>query len=202
MIDNIHWLGHASFRIIHDKNIYIDPYEIEPGDPADIILITHNHYDHCSIKDIEKIKNSQTVIIATADSASQLSGKVKIIKSGETITESGITVEAVPAYNMRKSFHPKENNWVGYIITIGGKRIYHTGDSDAIPEMSNIEADIVLIPVGGTYTMSAEEAAQVINKIMPEYAIPMHYGTIIGSEADAQQFVNLSKVPGKILKKE
>jgi len=202
MIDNIHWLGHASFKITHDKTIYIDPYEIEGGETADIILITHNHYDHCSLEDIEKIKGPQTVIITTSDTASQISGNVKTIKPGDTITEAGISIEAVPAYNVRKSFHPKENNWVGYIITIGDKRVYHTGDSDAIPEMSAVKADIVLIPVGGTYTMSAEEAAQVINKIMPEYAIPMHYGTIIGSREDAQRFVNLSKVPVKVLKKE
>jgi len=202
MIDNIHWLGHASFKITHDKTIYIDPYEIEGGETADIILITHNHYDHCSLEDIEKIKGPQTIIITTSDTASQISGNVKTIKPGDTITEAGISIEAVPAYNVRKSFHPKENNWVGYIITIGDKRVYHTGDSDAIPEMSAVKADIVLIPVGGTYTMSAEEAAQVINKIMPEYAIPMHYGTIIGSREDAQRFVNLSKVPVKVLKKE
>jgi len=202
MIENIHWLGHASFKITNDKNIFIDPYELQTEDTADIILITHNHYDHCSAEDIEKIQGPKTVIIATADCAHQLSGKVKTIKPGDTLKQSGITVEAVPAYNPRKAFHPKENNWVGYIITVGGKRIYHTGDSDAIPEMSSIEADIVLVPVGGTYTMSAEEAAQVVNLIKPEYAVPMHYGTIIGSDADAQRFANLSHVPVKILKKE
>jgi len=202
MIENIHWLGHASFKITNDKKIFIDPYQLKKKETADIILITHSHYDHCSRDDVDMLKGPQTVIITTKDSASQLSGNIKIINPGETITEAGIQIEAVPAYNMRKAFHPKENNWVGFIITVGGKRIYHTGDSDAIPEMNNIKADIVLIPVGGTYTMTAEEAAQVINKIMPEFAIPMHYGTIIGSSSDAQKLANLSKVPVKILNKE
>jgi L-ascorbate metabolism protein UlaG (beta-lactamase superfamily) len=195
MVENIHWLGHASFKITGEKTVYIDPWKLKDGEPADIILITHDHYDHLSPEDVAKIATDRTWIVTTADAAKKLSGNIKTIKPGDSIIVEGIKIEAVPAYNVNKNFHPKANNWVGFIVTINNKRIYHTGDCDFMPEMKNIKADIVLMPVGGTYTMTAEEAANAVNTINPEVAIPMHYDDIVGSKADAEKFKNLCRSP-------
>jgi L-ascorbate metabolism protein UlaG (beta-lactamase superfamily) len=195
MVENIHWLGHASFKITGEKIVYIDPWKLKDGEPADIILITHNHYDHLSPEDVAKIATDKTWIVTTADAAKKLSGNIKTVKPGDSITVEGIKIEAVPAYNVNKNFHPKANNWVGFIVTINKKRVYHSGDCDFMPEMKNIKADIVLMPVGGTYTMTAEEAANAVNTINPKAAIPMHYDDIVGSKADAEKFKNLCKSP-------
>jgi L-ascorbate metabolism protein UlaG (beta-lactamase superfamily) len=200
MIDKIYWLGHATFQIKDEKIIYIDPWKLKgTEEKADIILITHDHYDHCEPKDVSKILQPGTVIVTTADCAQKLSGDVRIIAPGGRVELDGVEVEAVPAYNVDKEFHPQANGWVGFIITMGGQRIYHTGDSDVTPEMKQVKADIVLLPVGGTYTMTAEQAAEVANAIAPGWAIPMHYGDIVGSEGDAARFQELCQVPVKIL---
>ncbi len=199
----IDWLGHASVRITSDKIIYIDPYKIKGDGKADLILITHGHYDHCSIEDIQKITKPTTIIVATTDCSSKFSGKVevadvKLIEPGQAINISGVSIEAVPAYNPKKQFHPKDNAWVGYIIEVQGKRIYHAGDTDLIPEMKKIKADIALLPIGGKYTMSPEEAAEAANIINPQLAIPIHFGSIIGTKADAEKFKALCKCKAKI----
>jgi L-ascorbate metabolism protein UlaG (beta-lactamase superfamily) len=200
MIDNIKWLGHATFQIKDDKVIYIDPWKLKgTEEQADIILITHDHYDHCVPEDVAKIQGPKTVIITTADCAQKLSGDVRVITPGQRMAVQGVEVEAVPAYNLNKDFHPQANGWVGFIITVSGQRIYHSGDSDYTPEMGQVQADIVLLPVGGTYTMTAAEAAQAANDIGPSYAVPMHYGTIVGSEKDARKFQELCQVPVRIL---
>jgi L-ascorbate metabolism protein UlaG (beta-lactamase superfamily) len=200
MLDKIKWLGHATFQIKDDQVIYIDPWQLKGTEErADIILITHDHYDHCVPEDVAKIQGEKTVIITTADCAQKLSGDVRVIAPGQRMVIDGVEVEAVPAYNVDKDYHPKTNGWVGFIVTIGDQRIYHTGDSDLTPEMCQVRADIVLLPVGGTYTMTAEEAARAANAIGPGHAIPMHYGTIIGSEEDAREFERLCQVPVKIL---
>ena len=192
VIEKIKRLGHAAFRFDFAKTIYIDPYQLSGNLPkADVIICTHEHFDHCSPEDIAKIQDEKTIIIATADSAKKLSGNVKIIAPGESITLDEIKVEAVPAYNTNKNFHPKENGWIGVIIDDGNVRIYHTGDSDVIPEMKKINADVWLVPVSGTYVMNAEEAAEIINEVSPKIAVPMHYGAIVGSAADAENFANL-----------
>ena len=203
----LQWLGHASFRIKNIVTIYIDPYELDTEEKADIILITHGHYDHCSIKDLEKISTPETVIVATADCSSKLAGKVKakdlkIASPGQSFDINGIKVEAVPAYNINKEFHPKGNEWVGYILTIENTRIYHAGDSDAIPEMKQIKADVALLPVGGTYTMNAEEAADMVNEMDVKKVVPMHFGSIVGSKDDAERFKRLVKAEVEILEKE
>jgi L-ascorbate metabolism protein UlaG (beta-lactamase superfamily) len=200
MLETIKWLGHATFQIKDDKIIYIDPWKLQgTEEEADIILITHDHYDHCVPEDVAKIQGEKTVVVTTADCAQKLTGDVRIISPGQSMTVEGVEVEAVPAYNLDKDFHPQTNGWVGFIITIGGRRIYHAGDTDLTPELGQVQADIVLLPVGGTYTMTAEEAAQAADAIGPSYAIPMHYGTIVGSQEDAQRFQELCRVPVKIL---
>lgn len=204
MIKNIHWLGHDTFRIIGEKIIYTDPFKIKKEDTADIILITHEHYDHCSPEDVRKILGPQTVIVTTADCAKKLSGRIITVKPGDRITVEGVEIEAVPSYNTNKHFHPKESGWVGYIFTVSGKRIYIAGDTDHIPEMKAFRADIALLPVSGTYVMTADEAVRAALDIKPGIAVPMHFGSIVGSDQDARKFADglKGKVEVKILLEE
>ncbi len=158
------------------------PYQMKSTVPADIILVSHDHFDHCSPDDIKKIQKKDTVIITDKASAGKLTGDVRIVKPGDRLTVQGIEIEIVPAYNTNKQFHPKSDGKLGFIITIDGARVYHAGDTDFIPEMKNIKADIALLPVSGTYVMTADEAVQAALAINPKFAIPMHYGAIVGSE--------------------
>jgi L-ascorbate metabolism protein UlaG (beta-lactamase superfamily) len=188
MVTNIHWLGHDTFRITGEKVIYTDPFKLKKKDTADIILITHSHYDHCSPEDVEKVSSPQTVVVAPEDCREKLGGDVRVVKPGDVIEVSGIRIEAVPSYNTNKQFHTRDRKWVGYIFTTGGKRIYIAGDTDRIPEMKDFRADIALLPVSGTYVMTAEEAVMAALDIRPSVAIPMHYGSIVGTDADATRF--------------
>jgi L-ascorbate metabolism protein UlaG (beta-lactamase superfamily) len=209
MIENIHWLGHDAFRIENDKIIYTDPYELQGELPkADLILITHDHFDHLSLEDVAKVAKDDTVIVTIAAAAEKLEGDVRVVEPGDSFTVLGIPIEAVPAYNVNKfrspgePFHPQESGHVGFIITVAGRRIYHAGDTDVIPEMDDIEADIALLPVGGTYTMTAEEAAEAANRIQPKVAIPMHHSAIVGSVEDARHFADLCEMEVIILSQE
>jgi len=204
MTENIHWLGHDTFKITGEKVIFTDPFKLRKKDTADIVLITHEHYDHCSPEDIKKIQGSGTVIVAPSDCAAKLSGNIKKVKPGDKINVNGIDIEVVPSYNTNKQFHIKDRNWVGYIFTVNGKRIYLAGDTDYIPEMKTFKADIALLPVSGTYVMTADEAVKAALDIMPKVAIPMHYNSIVGTEKDAKQFAEGLKgtVEVKILKQE
>lgn len=201
MIKNIHWLGHDTFRITGGgKVVYTDPFRIENGKSgsspeADLVLITHEHYDHCSPEDVGKIAGPNTVIVCPADSTGKFAGATGV-KPGDRLNAAGVDIEAVPSYNTNKKFHPREKEWVGYIFTIGGKRIYIAGDTDHIPEMKGFKADIALLPVSGTYVMTAEEAASAALDIKPEVAIPMHYGSVVGTAEDAGRFKKL--LGGKI----
>lgn len=200
LLEGITWLGHDSFRIKAPEGvIYVDPWKLRSVEPADLILITHEHHDHFSADDVKKLLKPDTTIVTIAAVAKQLKGDVRTVKPGDTLTVKGVKIEAVPAYNPAKQFHPKAAGHVGFIITAGGRRIYHAGDTDAIPEMANIQTDVALLPVGGKYTMTASEAAQVANLIKPKVAVPMHWGDIIGTRADAEAFKKASKVPVEIL---
>ena len=214
---DLEWLGHASVRIkTRKKIIYIDPYQISVKEKADIILITHSHYDHCSIQDIEKIAKDGTIIICTADSQSKIAKikekiKLGIMESGKGFDVGEIRVQAVPAYNINKKFHQKSEGWLGYVIQINSVIIYHAGDTDLIKEMKKLTGYakkgnyfVALLPVGGTYTMTAEEASKAASIIKPTLAIPIHWGSIIGSKNDAEKFVKLCEEKGikaEILKK-
>ncbi|HWP82997.1 MAG TPA: MBL fold metallo-hydrolase [Bacteroidota bacterium] len=188
--DHIHWLGHASFCIEDGpKRIFFDPWKLSPSVPlADLILITHSHYDHFSIDDIRRITKDTTAIVAPVDVAKQLKGNVIALKPGETLSIQEWTIETIPAYNLGKQYHQKANNWVGYILTLShGQRIYHAGDTDFTPEMRNVRSDVALLPCGGTYTMTAKEAAAAANAFRPKLVIPMHWGDIVGSKNDAEE---------------
>ncbi len=204
MAENIFWLGHDSFRLKGEKVIYIDPWKLAAdAEKADVILVTHDHHDHFSQEDISKISKAETVVVAPQSVATKLGGKTLIVKPGDKLSAAGVAIEVTPAYNPNKKFHPKSAGHVGYIVTLNGKRIYHTGDTDLIPEMAQIKADIALLPVSGTYVMTAKEAAEAANTIKPGLAIPMHYGDadVVGTRNDAEEFKRLAKVPVEILEK-
>lgn len=209
----ISWLGHDSFRIKNAKTLIIDPFKIRPiPDKADILLITHEHYDHLSLEDVKKVVSEKTTIVTIPACKKELSSlkvkEVKAAKPGDRVQVGEVSIEVVPAYNLNKFrepgkvFHPKEDGKAGYIVGMKGVRIYHAGDTDAIPEMKGLKADLALLPVSGTYVMTAEEAAQAAKMISPKLAIPMHYGTIVGSEQDAEKFRQLASCPVQILKPE
>jgi L-ascorbate metabolism protein UlaG (beta-lactamase superfamily) len=215
----ITWTGHDGFRIrgTNSQNnqvtVYIDPYQLaskyQKQNDADVVLLTHNHFDHLSIDDLKQIINNNTSILSATECVEKLAGlKVKEIsgiKPGEKSIIKGLTIEAVPAYNINKKFHPKSDGKVGFIIRINEKRIYHAGDADLIPEMESVDPDIALVPVSGTYVMTAEEAAKAVNELIrpKKVVIPMHYNAVVGTEEDAKKFkklVNVCKV--EILSKE
>jgi len=197
----IQWFGHASFRISDGKNvIYIDPWKLPraPHD-ADAIFVSHSHYDHCSKLDVAKASKDGTVVIAPADTIQKL-GATNAITPGESFPIEDILVEAVAAYNIGKTFHPRGHNWCGAVITLAGRRIYYAGDTDVIPQMSNLkDVDVALLPVGGTYTMSPQEAATAAKAIGCRAAIPYHWGDIVGSEEDAQAFAQAAPCPVHVL---
>jgi len=212
------WLGHSGFLIKSNKVVYIDPYGIKDGnEPADIILITHSHYDHCSLSDMQKIIKEGTKIVAPPDCQSTITKldapvDIILIEPGQEIEIRDFKISAFPSYNIDKHFHPKEEEWVGYVIKNDGVIIYHSGDTDVIPEMQKLtgykqqdKEFIALLPVGGRFTMNAEEAAEAAKIIKPTLAIPMHWGSVIGSEKDAKEFVELCSDEGiraEILEKE
>ena len=188
MIKHIKWLGHDGFMIDASKTICIDPYQILTDKKADLILITHDHFDHCSPEDIAKIQHEKSIVITEKDSAKKISGEVRTIKPGEAITIDNIRIEGVRAYNVNKNFHPKTNDWLGFIVDVDGVKIYHAGDTDLIPEMADLKTDIAFLPVSGTYVMTADEAIEAAKLINPAIAIPMHYGAIVGDKNDAIRF--------------
>ncbi|MEK6885419.1 MAG: MBL fold metallo-hydrolase [Nanoarchaeota archaeon] len=220
----IKWLGQSGFQIKtgNGKRVYIDPYKISDkfvSEPADIIFITHSHYDHCSIEDIQKISNNGTIIVCPADVSSKMrhiTSKIdlRIAEIGEKLNffEDTMNCWPVMAYNLNKEkiAHAREEDWMGYILDFGGILVYHAGDSDLIPEMkqlSTMNIDIALLPVGGTFTMNAGEAAKAAAVIKPKIAIPMHYGTVngVGSKSDADVFakhVSSEDIEVKVLEKE
>jgi L-ascorbate metabolism protein UlaG (beta-lactamase superfamily) len=189
-IDHIHWIGHASFRLEDGATqIYIDPWKLPARAPkADVILITHSHFDHYSEDDIARVEQPSTIFIAAADVAGKLGRRhVTTARPGGTYQAGAVRVEAVPAYNVGKPFHGKDKGWVGYIVTLSsGQRIYHAGDSDATPEMRALHVDVALMPCGGTYTMTPDEVAAAANAFKPAVLIPMHWGEVVGSKADAE----------------
>jgi len=188
----VEWLGHAGFRLKGEVVVYLDPYLL-PSNPekADIILITHEHYDHCDPERVRQLSKEGTVIVAPSACASKLGGEVKVVEPGDQMVVKNIEIVAVHAYNIGKPYHQKGAG-VGYVLRLGGKNIYHAGDTDLTPEMENLkEVDIALLPIGGTYTMDLNEAAEAAGVIKPGIVIPMHYNYISGTAADTDEFKEL-----------
>ena len=208
MLENIEVLYHSSIRIIKNKVIYIDPFKIDKSyNDADIVFITHDHFDHYSEEDIDKVINENTTIIIPKELLTKILRKginknaVITVESNKEYMVQGIKFETIPAYNTDKTFHPKENDWVGYIITLDGIRYYIAGDTDITEENRKVKCDVAFVPVGGTYTMDFKEAAQLINEIQPKIAVPIHYGSVVGTKQDATDFIKLlhSSIKGIIL---
>jgi L-ascorbate metabolism protein UlaG (beta-lactamase superfamily) len=193
----LHWMGHDTFRVDGPPVVYVDPFKLPAGaPPADLILITHEHSDHCSPADVAAIRGPATVVVATAAAAAKLPPQVTLIAPGEAKTAAGVALRAVPAYNTDKKFHPKAAAMVGFVFTVGGVTYYHAGDTDHIPEMAGLAPDVALLPVSGTYVMTAEQAAEATRAIRPKVAVPMHYGSIVGGEDDAARFAKLLEGSG------
>jgi len=188
IMEKIHWLGHASFAVYGSRTVFFDPYHISGSRKADLILVSHTHSDHFSPEDIVRVAGEKTTLVISSDAKPDYPTHVVKMRPGDSIELMGLTVEAVAAYNLKKSFHPKANNWLGYILTIDGARIYHAGDTDFIPEIKGLRADVGLIPIGGTYTMESNEAAEAVNAMKLSRAVPMHWGGIVGTQKDAQTF--------------
>ncbi len=208
MLESIEVLCHASIKFTKEKTIYFDPFKIaKEYHDADIIFVTHSHYDHFSEKDILKVKRQNTKIVITQDLYErtkklgfQEKNIIKVIPN-ETYQIDSILVKTIPAYNTNKQFHPKENNWVGYLIKFDDVIYYVAGDTDLTEENKKIKCDVAFVPIGGTYTMTQEEAVKLVNRIKPKIAIPIHYGEIVGTKQDAKKFKEMlnSEIECKIL---
>lgn len=197
----ITWFHHASCLLQKDnKAIYIDPWELPATvPPADLILITHEHFDHYAPPDISKLTTPNTELLVPQSMFGQAPAKSHYVKPGDILMLGGVRIEVVPAYNSNKQFHPRSSQWVGYIVEMGGVRYYHAGDTDYLPEMSNIRADVVFLPVGGTYTMNAREAAKAVATIKPGLAVPIHWGKVVGQHKDAVDFIKMVGDKGWLL---
>lgn len=192
--------------------VYTDPFRIRGGKPADLILVTHSHFDHFSPEDIRKVASSSSVAVAPRDCEDGLKRlglrEVKTVAAGGRVEVSDVEVKAVPAYNVNKfrspgvPFHPKQGGALGYVFKMGGVTLYHTGDTDFIPEMEGLSVDVMFVPVSGTYVMTADEAAEATRRVKPKLAIPMHYGSIVGGRGDAEKFSRLATCEVEILSRE
>lgn len=209
MLEEVKINCHSSIKIKKNKTIYIDPFRIENVyQDADYIFITHSHYDHFSTKDILKVAKIDTVFVTVEETKSSLTlmgipdNQIVVVKPNNSYELQEIKFETVPAYNKNKKFHPKENEWVGYIINLGGTKYYIAGDTDDIEEIENIECDVAFLPIGGTYTMNAEEAANLANKIKANTVVPIHYGEIVGTKKDLEKFIKLTNKEIKVLIKQ
>lgn len=203
MYEEIQVFTQSSIRIAGDQTIYFDPFRME-GEPhdADIILVTHAHYDHFSPEDMAKAKNASTVLVcpASMEAETEKSGIsrefTEFVRPGDELEINGVRILAVPAYNVGKPFHPRENHWVGYVVSMGGTSYYIAGDTDINDDVKQVKCDVALLPAGGTYTMTAEEGAELAEIIAPKAAIPTHYGSIVGAPEDGERFKSL--LSGKV----
>jgi L-ascorbate metabolism protein UlaG (beta-lactamase superfamily) len=207
MLDDFTWFKQSSYLWTGQKIVYIDPWEVRDDDPkADVVFITHAHFDHYSEPDLNKIVTERTVLVAPHDVAEQClkRGDVRAVRPGETIEAGGFSAEAIPAYNQRedrKDFHPRDNDWVGYIIDLGGTRYFFAGDTDHTKEVGDVRTDVAFLPIGGTYTMDIDEAIEAAKAIGPKLAVPCHFGFVVGSQKLGDQFVKaIAPIEGWVMK--
>ena len=200
MLEGIQVIYHSSIRFSKGKVIYFDPFKIDKDyNDADVIFITHDHYDHYSEEDIDKVVKNDTIIVAPEDLLTKLLKKgferdnIILVMPNQKYTVKGIEFETIPAYNVNKNFHPKANEWVGYLINIEEISYYISGDTDITDENRKVECDVAFVPVGGTFTMDYKEAADLVNEIKPIIAVPTHYGSIVGEKTDGESFKKLVK---------
>lgn len=200
---DIRRIAHDTFRIAGTKVIYIDPFQVKDRDQADILLLSHEHFDHMSPEDFDKVLTPETTIVASVRCKEGLKNvkakSIHFLEPGQKTTVDGIEIEAIAAYNINKfrepgqTFHPQGGGGCGFVIQMDGAKVYHAGDTDCIPEMSSVRCDIALLPVSGTYVMTPEEAVEAARAVNPKIAVPMHYGAIVGTQADAEKFKSLVK---------
>lgn len=193
MLERFTWFRQSAMRYAGDGlTVYIDPWGTGEDElPADLILITHAHFDHLQPDEIARLRTAGTKVLAPADVAKELPGDVTPVAPGESYEAAGLRIQTVPAYNVveeRLEMHPKANGWVGYVLELGGSTYYHAGDTDALPELESLATDVAMVPIGGTYTMDAEEAGGLVRAMSPRLAVPMHFGFVVGSPGDADRF--------------
>ena len=198
MLENIEVLCHSCIKFNKGEVIYFDPFKIEKNyNDADAIFITHDHYDHYSEENIDKVVKKGTIIVAPEDLLTKLLKKgferdnMVLVTPNQKYTVKGIEFQTIPAYNVNKQFHPKANEWVGYVLKIDGVTYYIAGDTDITEENKKVKCDVAFVPVGGTFTMDYKEAAELINEIKPKIAVPTHYGSIVGEKSDGVSFSKL-----------
>jgi len=205
MLERLTWFRQAAIRYMSDGlTLYVDPWGTEPDDPAaDLILITHAHFDHLQPHEIERLSTPGTKVVAPHDVARELSGDVIAVAPGESYEVAGVRFETVPAYNVaeeRLDMHPKANGWVGYVLELGGHRYYHGGDTDALPELESLSTDVAMVPIGGTFTMDYREAAGLVKVMRPKVAVPIHFGFVVCSPSHGALFQReAAPVPVQIL---
>lgn len=200
MYEEVQVLTHSSIRIAENQIVYFDPFHVD-GEPhdADIICVTHDHFDHYSPEDLAKVKNAATILVCPKTMEHSLSNSgiseefTELVAPGDELEINGVRIQAVPAYNVGKQFHPQANQWVGYLVTMNEVTYYIAGDTDINEDVKKVRCDAALLPVGGTYTMTAEEAAELAEMIHPKAAIPTHYGSVAGKAEDGQIFADLLK---------
>ena len=204
LLEKLTWLGHAGFFHAGPPRVYVDPFRIGAGPPADLVLLTHPHYDHCSPDALRHIVREDTQILCTRDclrALRVLPGSRRIVEPGTRVELKGIRIEAIPAYTRKSRMHGRDHAWVGYVVQIDGTRFYHAGDTDYIPEMRALQVDVACLPISGGETMNVVEAAAAANSIAPQVVVPMHYGTL-GDDIDPELFGNLTRIPVRALQRD
>ena len=198
MYEEAQVLTHSSIRIAGNQIIYFDPFHVE-AETHDADIICHEHFDHYSPEDLAKVKNAATILVCPKTMKDSLNNSgiseefTELVTPGDELEINGVRIQAVPAYNIGKQFHPQQNQWVGYLVTMNEVTYYIAGDTDINEDVKKVQCDVAMIPVGGTYTMTAEEAAELTEMIHPKAAVPTHYGSVAGKAEDGQIFADLLK---------